>query len=345
MRMMISDQLEAIERGDPPLKEAGIFGLPYSTEQSALVLIPVPWDATASYGLGASTGPKSILEASHQLDLEDSCFGRFYSEGISLLPENLSIKKWNKQAYDYVKDLRSTTCKNKKVKQAKVNAFSKNINDYVYQTAYSLLNQEKKVGLIGGDHSSPFGLIQALGEFYEDFGILHIDAHHDLRKAYEGFKHSHASIMYNTMQEVPQVTKLVQVGIRDYCKPETDYIKEQSRVSVFYDRDLFRWKALGESFQSIVDEIISNLPKNIYVSFDIDGLSPQFCPNTGTPVPGGLSFNEACYLLERLKETERQVVGFDLCEVCRAKDNSQWDENVGSRILYKLCGTVLTKNF
>src|SRR5690606_13345614 len=121
-----------------------------------------------------------------------------------------------------------------------------------------------------------------------NFGLLQIDAHADLREAYEGFKYSHASIMYNVLNEIPQVQKLVQVGIRDYGDDELTMIRtEKNRVVTFFDRDLKEAEYEGQTWKALCEQIVDELPQNVYISFDIDGLDPKLCPNTGTPVPGG----------------------------------------------------------
>lgn len=118
-------------------------------------------------------------------------------------------------------------------------------------------------------------------------GVLHFDAHSDTRIAYMGFENSHASIMHNVMEKIPQVGRLVQVGIRDFCEQEFEYTKANKKVDIYFDQVLAQRKLNGESFMKIAKEIVSKLPKQVYISFDIDGLDPRFCPNTGTPVPGG----------------------------------------------------------
>ena len=144
------------------------------------------------------------------------------------------------------------------------------------------------------------------------------------------------------MTAYPHVTKITQVGIRDYSRDEREFMQNLGdRGDCFYGRDLFRRKAEGETFKSVAADIVKNLPQNVYVSFDIDGLDPSYCPSTGTPVPGGLSFEEACYILEELASSGRRVVGFDLTEVAPAEDGGEWDANVGARLLYKLCGCLL----
>jgi agmatinase len=312
--------------------------------EAKVVLIPVPWEATTSYGGGTSDGPKAIVAASHQLDLDDGYYGKIYRAGLAMIDECDDIRTSNHAARIAAERVMEGLCDGTADDRDLnlVNQASARVNDWVYRTAKGWLEKGKLVGVVGGDHSVPFGAIKALGEKHSDgFGVLHIDAHHDLRVAYEGFEHSHASIHYNVMEQCSAVTKLVQVAIRDYCAEEKQYLKDLgARGAVFYQADIFRKKAEGAPFVSICNEIVSSLPKKVYISFDIDGLDPVCCPNTGTPVPGGLSFEEGVYLLEKLAESGRTVIGFDLCEVSPGKQ-SEWDANVGCRILYKLCGALL----
>jgi len=185
-----------------------------------------------------------------------------------------------------------------------------------------------------------------MGEKYPEFGILQIDAHCDLREAYESFTYSHASIMYNVLSEVPAVKKLVpavkklvQVGIRDFCDEELNYVqKSNGRVVTFFDKVIKERQYEGETWRSIVDDIVSQLPQHVFISFDIDGLDPKLCPQTGTPVQGGFETEQIFYLFRKVKESGRQIIGFDLNEVGVSKN--EWDENVGARVLYKLCNLL-----
>jgi agmatinase len=172
-------------------------------------------------------------------------------------------------------------------------------------------------------------------------GVLHVDAHADLRVAYEGFTRSHASIMHNVLADLPEVAKLVQVGLRDLSEEEHERTRTDRRVAAFFDADLAREKLEGMSFARLVDPIVEALPRQVYVSFDVDGLDPALCPSTGTPVPGGLSFHEASYLLRRVVESGRTIVGFDLDEVAPGAEGDEWPANVGARLLYKLVGWTL----
>jgi agmatinase len=204
-------------------KDSGIFGLPYTPDESKLILIPVPWEATTSYGGGTSLGPQAILNASRQIDLFDIDLGNFFRAGISMLDESSDIIQWNhiaKQAAQEVIAADAHTAEHDiKKAQAIVNEYSEKVNRYVYEHASSWLKQNKIVGVVGGDHSVPLGTIEAHLEKYPHMGVLHIDAHADLRASFEGFEYSHASIMYNVMQKT-SLHKLVQVGIRDFCEED-----------------------------------------------------------------------------------------------------------------------------
>jgi agmatinase len=221
-----------------------------------------------------------------------------------------------------------------------VNAGSLFLNNWVYEQTKELLDKNKLVGIVGGDHSTPFGFFKAIAEKHGDFGILQIDAHCDLREAYESFTYSHASIMYNALTEIPQLTRLVQVGIRDYSSLEYDYINNSNnRVIAYFDKDIKERIFEGASWKQIVDEIVNNLPQKVYISFDIDGLDPKLCPNTGTPVQGGFETEQIFYLFKKVIQSGRQLIGFDLNEV--GISPNEWDENVGARVLFKLCNLMV----
>ncbi|MCK6509735.1 agmatinase family protein [Myxococcota bacterium] len=328
--------------GQPPHRDAGIFGATIPPEEARIHLIGVPWDATSSYGQGSHAAPAAIRSASHQLDLLDRVFGRVYRAGIVLdvlheIAESNAIART--KADQVIASLEGGESPDPDI-LAQVNALSDDVNHKVYEAVKASQSQGRFVGLVGGEHSIPFGAIKRMAEVYPSFGILHLDAHHDLRDAYEGFTHSHASIFYNVMHDFPQVERLVSVGIRDFSADEAKLAEDSNgRIRVWYDEDLFAQKAEGTTFSKITDQILAALPETIYLSVDIDVLSQADCPNTGTPVPGGLSFHEVVYLLHRLGQSGRKVIGFDLVEVVPS-ENSEWDLNVGARLLYKLCGVL-----
>ncbi len=330
-------------------KDSGIFALPYSLEQSHLVFIPVPWEVTTSFGHGTSLGPDAILAASKQMDLSDGMFGEFYEFGMHQLATSQEILSQSQLLKEKALFLRQLLEKGKKITgedatiQSEINAASLQLNQWLYEQAQELLDKNKWVAAIGGDHSSPYGLIKALKEKYDDISILHIDAHMDLRQAYQGYKHSHASIMYNVVNDLnPQ--SLVQLGLRDFCPEESAYSRSrEGQIYSYLDSQTQLRLAQGEAWSAICDEAIDKLSDQVYISFDVDGLSPDLCPNTGTPVPGGLSFSQMEVLLHQVVASGKKVVGFDLCEVAPESqyDLEGWDANVGARVLFKLAGCLL----
>ncbi len=334
----------AFDPNAPAPLDSGIFGLPFTREEAALVLLPVPWEATTSYGGGTSEGPAAIFEASKQVDLYDLDVERPYEKGIFLLDPPSGVVEWNTEGKALAQKIIEAGGETNgdpalEAALARVNTLSAEVNRAVYEASRKVLAEGKILGLVGGDHSVPLGAIAAMAEVEPSFGVLHFDAHSDTRDAYEGFTYSHASIMRNVLDEIPAVTSLVQVGIRDVCEEEMAYTKARGeRVSVYFDRDMSRRKLRGETFAAIAAEIVSKLPSRVWVSFDIDGLDPRFCPHTGTPVPGGLDLAEAVFLLSEVVRAKKTIVGFDLNEVAPGPDGDEWDANVGARLLYKLCG-------
>lgn len=326
------------------LKNGNFIGLPYNETSAQVILIPVPWDVTVSYREGTALAPAAILEASVQLDLFDADVEDAWKLGIFMQPmddellERRNFIRPKAAAYiDFLENGGSVCGDNgMKADLNEVNYNCRQMNDWVFLQTKKQLDNGKLVGLIGGDHSTPLGYLEALAEKYSDFGILHIDAHLDLRNSYEGFTYSHASIFNNALQ-IEQLSKLVQVGIRDYCDEEVEKVKKEGeRISVFYDQQIKKNSFEGISWKAQCETIVESLPQQVYVSFDIDGLDPTLCPNTGTPVPGGFEFSQAVYLLKKLTESGRRIIGFDLCET----GNSEWDGNVAARIIYKLCNLM-----
>lgn len=318
------------------------FGFPYSVEEASIVFLPVPWDVTTSYREGAANGPQAILDASVQLDWYDFDVPQAWQTRCGTIPINSAIQEQNgairaiaKEIIEYLEAGGNVDDDAIAKQLVMVNQASVVLNNWVYTQALELLEQGKLVGIVGGDHSVPFGLMQALAEKYQEYGILQIDAHADLRKVYEGFTYSHASIMHNALS-LPQISRLVQVGIRDVCEAEMAMVKDDYRIVMFDDWQLKANAYEGITWAAQCEKIISNLPDKVYISFDIDGLNPSYCPHTGTPVPGGLEFNEAIYLLRSLVQTGKTIIGFDLCEVAPGELGDEWDGNVGARVLYKL---------
>lgn len=330
----------------PAAAGSGVYGLPFTEEEAAVVLVPVPWEVTTSYGGGTSGGPAAILEASRQVDLYDLDVEKPYAAGIFMQDEAEEIVRWNEEGRALAQKIIDVggvvDTDELRAALGRVNELGGKLNAWVEAEATRLYAAGKIVGIVGGDHSVPLGAIEVLARRRPGLGVLHFDAHADTRRAYEGFTFSHASIMHNVLERAAGVAKLVQVGIRDVCEEEIDFVTAQGeRARVFFDRDLARRKLSGEPFAQAARDIVEALPREVWVSFDIDGLDPRFCPHTGTPVPGGLDLQEAVYVLGEVVRSGRTIVGFDLNEVAPGPEGDEWDGNVGARLLYKLVGFAL----
>ncbi len=346
---------EAIGNFDPNgVGAAGsLFGLPFTSENAELVLIPVPWEVTVSYTAGCAKGPEAILKASAQVDLYQKDIPDAWKYGIAILELPRSIRTLSEAlreiAAAYIEQLGEGEISEESEDAIaildEIDEGCAQMVHWVEGTAAALRAQGKKVALVGGDHSTPLGLIRNLAATEGAFGILQIDAHADLRVAFEGFEYSHASIMYNALK-LPQVSKLVQVGIRDFCESEAEMIRDSNgRIQTYFYADIASRRFNGETWNQTCAEIIATLPQKVYVSFDIDGLDPKLCPNTGTPVPGGFEFEEVNHLLTMLAASGKEIIGFDLNEVSPgpapdALHTNDWDGNVGARMLYRMCNLM-----
>ena len=333
------------------IANGNLFGFPVTESEADIVIIPIPWDATASYGKGTSDGPQAVLDASTQLDFYHPKLENAYQTKVFMTPISTEWKEINDKlctvGLDYIAFLEDGGA-------IESNTFYQDFLNEINETQVALktnlkqrssefISKGKLVGVLGGEHSTPLGLIEAIDEKGEPFGILQIDAHADLRNAYEGFDQSHASIMFNALKNCKNLTRLVQVGIRDIAQSEIDIIEtSEGRIQTYFDWNLKEEQFGGKSWASQVKEIIDSLPHNVYISFDIDGLSPELCPNTGTPVPGGFKLEEINYLFFELANSGKQIVGFDLNEV-GTSDEGDWDANVGARALWNLI-CVVEKN-
>ena len=327
------------------------FGLETSFEESDLILIPIPWEVTASYGAGTSQGPELIRKASSQLDFFHPTFKCCYNHRIHFEKTEFLIESLNTTTRVWAREAQSTWAENKmlsekeKILIEKVNQSSQTLLDWIYKKSSKLFEKGKIPALVGGEHSVSEGLIRLLGEKHKgEFGILHIDAHADLRESYQGFKHSHASVMHNVLNLEFSPRKLVQVGIRDFCEQEYQLIKKDERIGCYFDEDISSRLFSGEKWADICRQIIGLLPSQVYVSLDVDGLSWTYAPGTGTPVPGGLSFSQISYLFSEIKKQKKKLIAFDVVETAPgelASTFSEWNGNVSARLIYYLAGLAL----
>ena len=338
---------DIINKYDPSgvgLENGNFCGLPFDYDTAEIILLGIPWEVTVSYHAGTAGGPAAVLQASPQLDLYDLDNPDAWRQGIFMPP----MPEWIRQRNDALRPLAAQIVKATEqgldiAANGELSAIlraideaCRKVNQWLYKQARTAITAGKRVGVIGGDHSVPLGLIQALAEEHPSFGILHVDAHADLRNAYQGFQYSHASIMTNVVA-LSQVTHLAQVGIRDISPQEVATIQTfQNRIITHYDSVLKQKGYGGTHWLELCRQIVEPLPQKVYISFDVDGLDPKLCPNTGTPVPGGLELEEAFCLCRELITSGREIIGFDVSEV----GGEEWDGNVGARIVYKLCSLM-----
>ena len=331
---MVSD-VHNFDPTDVAVQNGNFFAFPYAVEEGDIVLVSVPWDVTTSFRAGTVLGPKAIIAASGQMDLFDFKIPDAWKIKIATSPYSVDLEQHSMDLRTISEKIIQTQEKGETTDMttelAMINKACESLNKLIYRKTAALLEQKKLVGIVGGEHSVPLGFIQALGDYHQDFGILHIDAHADLRQGYEGFDYSHAAIMFHA-SNCKSVSKIVQVAVRDVGHHEVEYAVAHSSIKQFPDVVLKENLFKGATWHQQCEKIVAELPEKVYVSFDIDGLLPSLCPATGTPVPGGLSFEEAVYLIETLAQSGKTIIGFDLCEV--APD--EYDAIVGANVLFRL---------
>ncbi len=270
---------------------AGIPDQYAKLDTSKIVLIPVPYDGTSTWQKGADKGTEAFLHASENMELYDiETDSEVYKEGIYLA--------------DPVTEDSSP--------EAMVEA--------VHQTAKKYINRNKFVTLFGGEHSISIGSIRAFNECFEDLTVLHIDAHADLRKEYEGTKCNHACAVYEASQE----TNLVQVGIRSMDSSE--------KTVMDMDKVFFAHEMVSDEYW--MDNAIDLLSGNVFITFDLDAFDPSILSSTGTPEPGGLLWYETLEFLRRVFE-EKNVVGFDIVELCPNEIDKSSDF-LAAKLYYKM---------
>lgn len=267
-------------------------GLP-NESSSKIVILPIPFDKTTTYQKGTDKGPEALIEASRNMELYDiETDSEVYLEGIFTeepINENSSDKMLEK----------------------------------TYQRTKKLLKLKKFVVAIGGEHSISYGPIRAHAEHFGSITILQLDAHADLQDAYEGNPWSHASVMAR-VKEIPQVKKIVSVGIRSMSSEE---LKNLDRQNTFFAHDLDQnglW----------IDQVLEKLTSPVYITFDLDAFDSSLMPSTGTPEPGGLTWNQATTLLKRVAK-EKNIIGCDVVELCPQTGNHAPDY-VAAKLIYKL---------
>jgi agmatinase len=255
----------------------GIDEEQYSSFDTARVLVlPVSYEGTVSYGTGTGAGAMAIVDASRNMELYDEeTEAEPYKVGIHTLP----LFEARRSPEEMMSELLE---------------YSRN-----------LLESDKFLCMLGGEHSVSAPIIRAHNEKYHDLSVLQIDAHADLRDSYDGTEHSHASIMARVVKDlrIPSV----QVGIRSISADEARSLKDDDLPTrIFWARDI-----AGRT--DWIDDAVAELSENVYLTIDIDGLDPSIVPTTGTPEPGGLGWYETLGLIRKIAEKKR-IVGMDLVE-------------------------------
>ena len=319
------------------------LGLP-RVDDPAVTFLACGYDATVSYTAGTAGGPANVLAASTQLDVCVHGVGRPWELGFAwreVCPVGADELARLRTGAERVIAALEAGCElsdDALAATAALDDAGARIADAVAAAVREELAQGRFPILVGGEHGVSLGAFRACAG-YGPFGILQVDAHMDLRVAYEGFRYSHASVMHNAL-ELPAVTHLAQVGIRDYSPGELLRAETDARVETFFDHNLQAARLHGVAFAKTAEAIVATLPQRVWVSFDIDGLAPAYCQHTGTPVPGGLGFAEAQYLLQTLAASGREVVGMDIVEVAPAPH--EYEGAVAARLAYDFAARVVS---
>jgi agmatinase len=284
------------ESANLPMNFGGIEEEEFSSFDAARVLVlPVSYEGTVSFGTGTGEGAMAIIDASRNMELyEEETDTEVYKIGIHTLEEFTP----------------------RETPEAMMNA--------LYERSKELIGQNKFLCMLGAEHSVSAPIIRAHAEKYHNISVLQIDAHADLRDEYDGTPHSHASIMARVVKDlrIPSV----QVGIRSISADEARSLDEDLPTKIFWAKDIvgrIDW----------IDEAIDSLTENVYLTIDIDGLDPSLVPTTGTPEPGGLGWYETLYLIRKLAEN-RRIIGMDLVEFSKA-ENSDAPAFLCAKLVYK----------
>ena len=239
------------------------------------VVLPIPYEATTSFGAGTRDGPRAIITASQQVELYDEALGR---ESVRSGIATLDPLQPDARGPEFMPQR-------------------------VYNAARRIVRDGKFPLGLGGEHGITLGLVRAVKTRYKDLSVLQVDAHADLRDSYQGTLYSHASVMRRIHDLGVSV---VGVGVRNYSKEEARFISRENKL-------IFSARTCRES-SSWISEVVSKLSEHVYVTIDIDGFDPAFAPGTGTPEPGGLDWYQVTDLLAAVTRS-RRIVAADVVEV------------------------------
>lgn len=275
-------------------------------ERSRVVVLPVPYEHTTSFGKGTASGPESILEASGQVELYDE---ELDTEIYTVTGGIATFKSMVPGGNDAV------------------------VVESIRGRVHGLIGNDKTVVCIGGEHTISIGAARAYSEQYQDLSILQLDAHSDLREEYKGNRYSHACVMARVYEFNKNI---VQAGIRSQCREEADFIR-QKKINTFYACDL-KSRRYGLDQYAWHDAVIGSLRENVYLTIDCDFFDPGLMPSVGTPEPGGFGWHETVSFLRSLAE-QRRIVGFDITELSPIPGLIH-PQFVMAKLIYKLIGYI-----
>ncbi|MEG3638078.1 agmatinase [Magnetococcus sp. PR-3] len=279
---------------------------PAPLEDARVVILPLPYEGTVSYGTGTAQGPRAILEASQQLELWDELHNR------EILP-----------------DLPTHTLQPPCFKGLN----PEQVIQTIYETAYPHIQAGRRVVGLGGEHSVTEGILKAYLDVHGcDFTVVQIDAHADLRNSYQGTPHSHACIMRRVWD---MSLNSVQLGIRSLSREEIRHIRYNGLSErVFWARDIVRWHRQGET--QWLDRLGALLKKKVFLTIDLDGFDPAVVPGTGTPEPGGLDWYMVGDIIDRIT-AQCDIIGFDVTELAPIP-GQQVSEFLAARLVQRILG-------
>lgn len=260
-------------------------------ENSEIAILPVPYDGTSTWIKGADKGPDAIIEASENMELYDiETESEVYRKGIATLEPVSEASSPESMASE------------------------------VERRMDAILNDRKFPVLIGGEHSVSIGAFRAMKKHYENFSVLQLDAHSDMRDSYEGSGHNHACVMARAKESAT----VMQVGIRSSCTEEKKNI-ERERIIYAHERiDSETW----------MYEVSQKLNDNVYVTIDLDVFDPSIMPSTGTPEPDGLQYREVVNLIQ-LINARHNIIGLDIVELC-PNDNNKAPNFLAAKLIYQI---------
>ncbi len=275
---------------------------PYSNlQQAKTVILPVPYDSTSEWRTGSRHGPQAIIDASQYLELYDLELDReTYKVGISTLPR---IEPLLSSPQDMI--------------------------DRVCGVVRGLVQKEKFIVVLGGEHSLSLGSVRAFKEAFPGLSVLQLDAHADLRDEYLGTRYGQACVMRRIFELCP----ICQVGVRSLSWEERQFLT-QKKLEPFYMSDL-------ASNTVSIDQIVDSLSQDVYVTIDVDVLDPSIMPAVGTPEPDGMSWRQILSIIESVT-LHKHVVGFDLMEFCPAEGPSSCAFLL-AKLAYKFIGCTVAQ--